>query len=270
VPLSEDASATVGDCLREAAQRFIIPFADPLLRPAGVEKTPGEIMTIVDTNVEAWLTEHLPRIGPNYRVVGEEHAATDPKILRGLATESYWLVDPLDGTANFVEGTQNYGTMVALVESGQVVNSWILQPSTDTLYRARINGGAWRNGGHLTVPTKSDAVDDLVGDVLTRFLPEDLKSRMEENTFRFKAIGTGTKSAAVDYPNVANGSKDFVVYWRVLPWDHVAGALLLREAGGTAIRMDRSNFPDGKDVNGLVIGRSSAVAERALTDLLRL
>ncbi len=270
MPLSEHAFATVGDCLREAAQRFIIPFADPLLRPASVEKTPGEIMTIVDTNVEAWLTQHLPRIGPNYRVIGEEHAATNPEILRGLATESYWLVDPLDGTSNFVEGTQNYGTMVALVERGQVVNSWILQPSTDILYTAQINGGARRNGVHLSVPGKSHAVADLVGDVLTRFLPEDLKRRMEENAFRFKAIGSGTKSAAVDYPAVANGSRDFVVYWRVLPWDHVAGALLLREAGGTAIRTDRSNFPDGKDVEGLVIGRSSAIAERVLTDLLGL
>ena len=78
----------VAECLLDAAERFIIPFADPADRPPADWKTQQEIVTSVDVNVEAWLTEQLPRIGPGVRVVGEEAASgddslTDGRIARG-------------------------------------------------------------------------------------------------------------------------------------------------------------------------------------------
>jgi fructose-1,6-bisphosphatase/inositol monophosphatase family enzyme len=234
--------AAVGECLREAARRFIEPFSDAGSRPVSQEKSPGEVVTSVDLAVEQYLREQLPRIGPSVRVIGEEEASQDDKILDGVDTDSYWLIDALDGTANFAAGSDDYATMVALVHEGQAVGSWIYRPADEVLYSARLGDGARRNGLTLVLGYKTKPVSELSGDVLTRFLPESLKLSLAENSMRVATIGPGTKCVGRDYPAVVEGQKDFVVYWRTLPWDHTPGVLLIEEAGGVALRPDRTRY----------------------------
>jgi fructose-1,6-bisphosphatase/inositol monophosphatase family enzyme len=265
-----DVEEMVGECLREAARRFVLPFADPALRPAATEKTPGEVVTSVDLSAEAYLAAELPRIVPGIRVIGEEQASAETGILNGVETDSYWLVDALDGTANFSAGSDDYAMLVALVQIGETIVSWIYRPADDVLFTARLGGGARRNGKSLTIGQQKKPVHELSGDVLTRFLPEDLKVRLHVNLMSVAAVGSGTKCIGVDYPAVIEGRKDFVVYWRTLPWDHSPGVLLVQEAGGVALRPDRSAYRPSRTQQGLIIATSAEVADAALTQLFNL
>jgi fructose-1,6-bisphosphatase/inositol monophosphatase family enzyme len=268
--LGLDVEDMVGECLREAARKFVLPFADPVKRPVSQEKSPGEVVTSVDFAVEQYLAEHLPRIGPNVRVIGEEEASQNDNILDGVDTDSYWLVDALDGTANFAAGSDDYATMVALVHEGETIGSWIYRPADDVLYSARLGSGARRNGLKLSIEQHTKPLNELRGDVLTRFLPDTLKQSLEENAEHVENIGPGTKCVGRDYPAVIEGQKVFVVYWRTLPWDHTPGVLLIEEAGGVALRPDRTRYRASRTLQGLVVATNANVAEMVLTQLLNL
>ena len=149
MPIGLDVEEQVGDCLREAARRFVLPFADPTLRPTATEKTPGEVVTSVDLAAEAYLAAELPRIVPQVRVIGEEQASAEMGILDGVETDSYWLVDALDGTSNFAAGSDDYAMLVALVQAGETIASWIFRLVDDVLFTARLGEGARRNGDAL-------------------------------------------------------------------------------------------------------------------------
>jgi fructose-1,6-bisphosphatase/inositol monophosphatase family enzyme len=265
-----DVEETVGECLREAARRFVLPFADPALRPTATEKTPGEIVTSVDLAAEAYLAAELPRIVPRVRVIGEEQASTETGILDGVETDSYWLVDALDGTSNFAAGSDHYAMLVAFVQAGETIASWIYRPADDVLFTARRGEGARRNGKALQIDQHKKPVHELSGDVLTRFLPEDLKVRLHTNRMSVTAVGSGAKCIGVDYPGVIEGRKDFVVYWRTLPWDHTPGVLLMQEAGGVALRPDRSSYRPSRTLQGLIVAANANVADAVLTQLFSL
>lgn len=260
----------VGECLREAARRFVLPFSAVGSRPVSQEKSPGEVVTSVDFVMEQYLREQLPRIGPSVRVIGEEEASENDQILNSVDTDSYWLVDGLDGTANFAAGSDDYATMVALVHEGETIGSWIYRPADDVLYSARLGAGARRNGVVLTIDHVSKPVKELSGDVLTRFLPDALKQSLAENSMLVSTIGSGTKCVGRDYPAVIEGHKDFVVYWRTLPWDHTPGVLLIEEAGGVALRPDRTRYRPSRTVQGLVVATSTNVADAVLNQLFNL
>jgi fructose-1,6-bisphosphatase/inositol monophosphatase family enzyme len=266
--ISEATERLVAECIREAARQFVQPFADPSKRPEATEKSVGEVVTSVDLAVEAYLAECLPRIGPAVRVIGEEGASANTAILNGVDTKSYWLVDALDGTANFSAGGDDYATMVALVMVGTAVASWIFRPADDRLYSARTGMGARCNGDELVANAMRKPANRLVGDVLTRFLPESVKESVQVNSAKVKRVGGGTKCAGRDYPDVAEGTKDFVVYWRTLPWDHTPGVLILEEAGGVAVRPDRTPYTPSRTREGLVIARDKHTTDYVLTELL--
>ncbi len=253
--------------LAEAAARFVTP--QMTLRPEAIEKSPGEVVTRVDLEAEAFLAESLTRIA-SVRIVGEEAAAKDPTICDGLATDSYWLIDALDGTANFASGSNDYAMMIALVDEGDAAASWIYRPATNVMYTAVKNDGATRNGEPIRCDSNDKPTSELRGDVLTRFLPDDLRQVVAENQSRFQRVGAGTKCAGVDYPAVAENASEFIVYWRVLPWDHTPGVLLIEEAGGCVERLDGSRYRPSMTDSGLIVGANEYIVEQVRRSLIGL
>ncbi|GAA2670136.1 inositol monophosphatase family protein [Nonomuraea recticatena] len=115
-----------------------------------MEKSPGEVVTIVDREAEELITCGLRGV-LDAPVVGEEAAAADPRLIDALTeAPTAWLVDPLDGTANFVAGSPDYAVMAALVHHGHTVASWILRPADDRVYVAERGAGAWRDSIRLS------------------------------------------------------------------------------------------------------------------------
>jgi len=196
-------------------------------------------------------------------VVGEEACSLDPALLERLDEGAVWIVDPIDGTSNFVAGTGPCATMVALLQDGEIAMSWIHDPIGGDMARAERGSGAWLNGERLDAPAVAPDREGLAG-IVSRFrLPEQREPFVERIEASARTTPT-RRCAGAEYPEVATGVQDFALYWRTLVWDHAAGALLLREAGGVVRRLDGSDYRAGDEQAGLLLARSPEIAERLL------
>lgn len=191
------------------------------------EKGPGDLVTAADTEAEALLTLALLDAYPGAVVLGEEASAAGGDLLaRFTAAEHTFTIDPVDGTKNFVEGSPDHAVMVAELRGSEVVRSWIWQPQHRTAYVAERGAGAFRDGERLgpadraAEPTAWHGVTSA-----RRRLGRPLAPGLPPLELTWVCCG-------VDYPQVAQGGADYVVYTRANPWDHAPGQLLLSESGG--------------------------------------
>jgi fructose-1,6-bisphosphatase/inositol monophosphatase family enzyme len=258
----------VAAVMRFAAAEAIVPRFQKLRDGQIEEKTPGEVVTVADREAERIISPRLTALLPGSRVVGEEATAETPSLVDGLDHGDVWLVDPLDGTANFVAGSPEFSMMIALMRHGRVVASWLLNPLSGQLAVAARGEGAFIDSERVRTTATSLLPGAWRGSVLARFLPEALKSKVEVHSSRFGAILPGAKCAGVDYPAVATGSQHFLMFWRLLPWDHAPGALLVEEAGGHVARLDGSEYRPSDQQPGLLIAQNRDVWETVKTLLL--
>lgn len=242
----------VTDILREAADTAVLPRFRSLSEGEVSEKAPGELVTVADREAEELITARLRDVvaAP---VVGEEAASDDPDLLGALRHEPLvWLVDPVDGTRNFVRGETGFAIMAALVRHGETVAAWILRPTEDRVYVAERGSGTWRDGVRVRrEPAPADPAL-LRGTVITRFLDPAARGRVEEAAPRFASVGPGAHCAGVDYPLLFEGGQDFALFHHTLPWDHAPGTLMLTEAGGVSLRPDGGEYRPGDDAVGLL------------------
>ena len=195
----------------------------------------------------------------------------DPSLAEAIHDEpAVWLVDPVDGTSNFVAGRPDYAVMCSLVRTGRTVASWIWQPATATGYRAELGSGAWRDSERLTRPPAPADAGKLTGVLKSRFLDPVDRHRLEAGCSAFGEISPGRSAAGIEYPDVVEGRTDFIFYWRTLPWDHAPGSLLLAEAGGVAARLDGTPYqPEAPGcVDGLLVAADPDTWERTRGILL--
>jgi fructose-1,6-bisphosphatase/inositol monophosphatase family enzyme len=143
--------------------------------------------------------------------------------------------------------------MVALVEDGESVAAWIHQPVSGTTYRAERGGGAYRDDQRLVIPGGARPRAELRGIALTRFLPGELRAAVDRGASEMPCVTGGPAAAGIEYPRLATGVHDFVLFWRTLPWDHAPGALLVTEAGGVAMHLDGRDYQPGRPRDGLLV-----------------
>lgn len=250
----------VGRLIRDVADAVITPRFNALHDGDVSEKSPGELVTIADTEAETLLAAGLQELLPGVPVVGEEAASLDPllhDVLPGAPLA--WLVDPLDGTPGFVTGSADHAVMVALLAWGETIASWIYQPQYGALYVAERGSGAYRNGVRLSrEPVVGRSLINLRGGVYRNFLDAEVSAAVQANEHRFASLEPLSGCAGVEYPRLVSGGADFLLYWRALPWDHAAGALLLQEAGGVARRIDGRDYHPGQPGRGLLVASDPA------------
>ncbi|MFI6758784.1 inositol monophosphatase family protein [Micromonospora sp. NPDC050417] len=243
----------VGSLIRDAAATAVLPFFGHLESSDVTEKAPGELVTVADRRAEQILAEGLRPLLPGSVVVGEEGVAADPSLLDLLAgTAPVWLVDPVDGTANFAAGREPFAVMVALLEGGAARASWILDPVSDVLLTAEAGRGTYRDGVAVRTADGGSATV-LRGAVMTRFLPPDLRESVLAGADRLGEILPGQHCAGREYADIVSGRQQFALFWRTLPWDHAPGVLLLTEAGGVARRLDGTPYHPADDRAGLLV-----------------
>ncbi len=246
--------AEIRDLMRFAAQRSMLPRFRQLAQSDITMKGKDDPVTIVDREVEAFLTDALTRLAPGVAVVGEEAAHADKGVLDALSGQC-WIIDPLDGTANFTEGKQPFGIIAALADAGQAVAGWLYDPVKDRLCHARAGEGAFVNGTRITARTTGIAPP--VTAVSRIFLTPEQAAQVDAKLAPHYTLVDIPRCAAEQYPRLALGENDISSFHRTLPWDHAAGVLWLNEAGGKAARPDGSAYRvDEADKPGLV-GASS-------------
>lgn len=225
--------ARVDALIREVAAAEILPRFRKLAASEISEKQPGQLVTIADIEAERRLTPRLEDLLPGSIVVGEEGVAAEPGRLGSVSgAASVWLVDPVDGTQNFADGKPIFATMVALQVNRETVASWIYDPLTDRMASAEAGSGAFVEGERLQVARPVP--------------PTQMAGRLGGRTAKMLAGKIGSaffqRCAGHEYLALARGAAHFGLFRRLYPWDHAPGELLVREAGGFALRLDGTRY----------------------------
>lgn len=261
--LSREALAQLGALVAQVAARDIMPRFGHLQQHQIHAKTSAfDLVTEADEAAEAAITAWLTDAYPQALVVGEEATARQPKLLDALGqAELAFVVDPLDGTKNFASGLPLFGVMVAVVARGEVVGSVIHDPVTRTTACALKGGGAWmedaqgeRTPLHVAAPVPLQEIQGIAG---TNFLPEPLRSTVNGNLSKL-SVTNWFRCAAHEYRLAAAGHCHILFYNRLMPWDHAAGWLLHREAGGYSAHFDGTPYSPAHTTGGLLCAPTEA------------
>jgi fructose-1,6-bisphosphatase/inositol monophosphatase family enzyme len=215
-----------------------------------------DIVTDADEASETAITGLLGAAFPGAIVIGEESAGRDPRLLDALGSAQLaFLIDPLDGTRNFASGLPLFGVMAAAVMRGEVVAGVIHDPVSGTTALGLRDKGAWmqdRSGARqrmrVAAPVPLREMEGIAG---TNFLPEPLRERVSARLSRL-GMTNWFRCAAHEYRLAAGGHCHILFYNRLMPWDHAAGWLLHREAGGYGMHFDGSPYLPTHSSGGLL------------------
>ncbi|SKB75834.1 inositol monophosphatase family protein [Bosea thiooxidans] len=259
----------VSTVLRKAAAEAILPRFRKLAASDVEEKSPGELVTAADHHAEQLIGEQLLQLYPSARIVGEEACARNPALASALDQGTVWLIDPLDGTGNFVSGRGPFSVMVALLRGGETVATWMLDPLSGQLHVAELGSGAQINGVRVVADGKAEPLRK--GSISMRFFPPEVLEAVKPRLDQVPLIVPPLLCAGAEYPAIVARDRDFAVFWRTLPWDHLPGALFLSEAGGHVARWNGSPYRAGQDGYGLLAARTPdhwRVAHKALLEVM--
>jgi fructose-1,6-bisphosphatase/inositol monophosphatase family enzyme len=222
---------------------------------------PDDIVTVVDRQVEERLSIGLTELVPAASIIGEEAAHRRPELLDLLASDGpLWVIDPIDGTKNFVRGDDGFGIMVAFVMDGHVQAAWISLPARKQTFVAEAGSGAFLNGVRIRVPR--DSVEVFRGNLLVRYMPAALRQAVTDAMREHFRDAPRAGCAAIEYTDILRGESEFVVYYRLLPWDHAAPACILTEAGGRVVHLDGSVYTARSKNQLTIVARDAFVANQ--------
>ncbi|MBW3550520.1 MAG: inositol monophosphatase [Proteobacteria bacterium] len=230
-----------------------------------VEKDRMDFASEVDELAEKEITKEFRRSTPDYAILGEESGSTNT---RGNSRFT-WVIDPLDGTSNYLRGIPHFCVSIALVENGEPVHGVIFDPLRNELFTSSRGSGTVLNEKRVRVADRKDLQGAML---ITGFAPRE-RSRASAH---LKCIDTllteaedirRTGSAALDLAYIACGRADAYFEAGVKPWDIAAGALMVREAGGKVSDFHgRSTGP--MDARG-VAGRPLVAGNIKVAELLQ-
>lgn len=223
-----------------------------------------DLVTETDLAVEAFLVQELEQLLPQALFMAEESARPGQQ-----PGELCWIIDPVDGTTNFVHRLPHVGTSVALWQNGTPVLGVVNVPMLEECYWAMSGKGAFCNGAPLRVSNAKMLEDTLVATGIPYTIRQDLPDVLD----RLRVVLPATQNlrrlgaASVDLAYVASGHLDAYYEMGLRPWDVAAGVLLVQEAGGRVTRSDGGPFVFGDEIlatNGHVHDAMVAVLRQAV------
>lgn len=247
----------VGEILAQVARVEIMPrFGRLSAGQVRAKASRFDVVTDADEAAERAMATALTTAYPDAVVVGEEAAARDPSLLGAIGTADFaFVLDPLDGTKNFAAGVPLFGVMAAATVRGEVVLGVIHDPVCGTTALALRGEGVWMQSedGARADLRVADAVavhemDAIIG---TNFLHEPLRTTVNGNLSRV-GMSAWLRCTAHEYRLAAAGHCDLLFYNKLMPWDHAAGWLLHREAGGYSAHFDGTAYRPTHLTGGLI------------------
>jgi myo-inositol-1(or 4)-monophosphatase len=226
------------------------------------KKGPADFVTTADSRTERVLIEELSRTRPGYGFLVEEGGA-----IEGKDKTHRFIIDPIDGTSNFMHGIPQFAISIALEREGHLVSALVFNPVTDEMYVAEKGHGAYLNDRRLRVAGRKSLSDILVASGAP-FLGKEGREEFLKELEAIIASTAGVRrfgSASLDLAWMASGRFDAFWERKLKPWDIAAGILLVREAGGVVSDLDgRDNMMDC----GHILAANDAL-HKQLLDLLR-
>ena len=187
-------------------------------------KGPNNFVTNTDRKVEEVIVNELEKSKKNFSILTEEKGFIENK-----DKDNFWIVDPIDGTTNFLNGVPHFCISVALLVDNEIIAGVIYDPIKDEIFYAEKNGGSYLNNKSIRVSKKKDTFSCLYGVNFRKNLPENLIIR-------------NTGSAALDLAYVSCGRFDGCLEKNVNIWDVAAGVILIKEAGGVVDNFEFKEF----------------------------
>ncbi len=218
-------------------------------------KGAGDFVSRADVAAEEIVRDILMEARPNYGWVGEESGATE-----GKDPTRRWIVDPLDGTTNFLHGLPHWAISIALEHKGEIVAATIFDPAKDEMFVAEKGQGAWLNASRLRVSDRRKMIESIFATGLPFAGHADLPDVLQDLA-RLLPTCAGVRrygAAALDLAYVAAGR--YEGYWErsINEWDIAAGVLLVREAGGFVEGVEAGSDPIS---SGSVLSANASIFE---------
>lgn len=255
--------------LRDAARAEILPRFRRLGEgDIRIKTEASDLVTEGDEAAERFIAARYESILPGALFMGEESVAADPDLLPKLAAADLALtVDPIDGTFNFASGIPLFAVMAAVVSRGETVAGIIYDPMGDDFVLAEKGAGAWQvssEGNRVRLAVRQPApLPEMFGMASTGFLPGGDRATVLGNMAKVRFL-MNYRCAGHEYRTFAAGHVHFLMYNKLMPWDHLPGTLIAQEAGAYAARFDGSPYRPEHIAGGLIL-----TPDRAMWDELR-
>lgn len=195
-----------------------------------------DLVTEVDRRVERFVVEEIRHRYPNHGIIGEEGTEIDEKEFSTYR----WVIDPIDGTTNFIQQGINFCVSIALYEGNEGQVGVVYDPSRDELFAARRGSGVTLNGERVYPPHLEGMKEALIGTNLI-WVGRTRKLQLEEAIYAIAWQSRGVRSigaAALELAYVAVGRLNAYIGLHLSPWDYAAGKILVEEAGGQVSNFD--------------------------------
>ncbi|MGW6259744.1 inositol monophosphatase family protein [Streptomyces sp. NPDC055085] len=259
-------TSDVEEVIRRAAAAEITPrFRQLAAHEIDQKSGPHDLVTDADRKAEEFLTEALTALLPGSVVVGEEAVHADPASYGAIGgTAPVWIVDPVDGTRQFVHGDSGFCTLVALVLDGVVHASWTFAPAREEFATAIRGRGAVLDG----VPLRSGSPEPGRDLDIAMSHPDYTTDDQKRALLGLRSEGVVARpcgSAGLEYLAVARGELDATAFSWEAAWDHAAGLLLVEEAGGAHRTLGGEPFRvTGGNALPFTAARDEATARRVV------
>lgn len=232
--------------MKETAAEIITPRFRALSDGDVEQKAgPNDLVTVADKEAEEVIGRRLREAFPDALVVGEEAVFAQPALRDRLPNADHtFIIDPIDGTRNFVRGKDEYGVMIAETRGGVTTRGWIRQPQTGRAYVVERGAGVRMNGEPIArshpdrLPLGASSKTKLQGFTADGHLSPVVRSHF---------------ACCFDYPAVLHGDIDFMFFISMHPWDHLAGSLMLTESGGVSRTLDGLAYTVLSHSRGLLV-----------------
>ena len=278
-------TAEVAEIIRGVSTRVIDPGFRRLSPDQIHEKAPGDLVTDLDRQAEGELSRLLTSAGGGI-VVGEESVHDDASVLQELPTaELAWVIDPIDGTKNYVNGSTHHAVMVAEVQHGVTTRSWIWQPQLGHMWIAERGNGLVCDGEPVTSNQRRPD-PETIGPNAQLLDHPDPAQRVTADRQVVRAVtayphnrrtspsltwSEAHSCCGVDYPLICLGEQDVACWFHIHPWDHLPGSLMVTECGGVVRVADGADYTARHtEQRGVIIAasdeRSWQIAAQALEE----
>ena len=228
----------------EKASKILIRDFGEIEKLQVSKKGPSDFVTNSDLKTEKIIIEELTKGRPDYSIISEENGVKNNK-----DNKNTWIIDPIDGTINFLHGIPHFATSIALKHNDEIISGLIFDPIKDEMFYAEKDNGAFLNNKRIRVSKKNNIKECL-------FATSGIIDKKME--FSYRKSG----SAALDMAYIACGRYDGYFQKNLHLWDIAAGLILVREAGGIINKIDLGNHDDLK-----IIATSPDINEKLMDKL---
>lgn len=236
-PVTSELVAALKQVIYDVAKREVMPR---FLQVGSSRKADGSLFTEADIETQRALEISLPKLYP-CPVLGEEMTEAEQAALWS-DNAALWVIDPIDGTTNFVNGLPYFAISVALMQAGRPVLGMVYNPVSDELFHAQLGGGAYLNGRPLPLKSSVPEMPDAIAGIEVKWLSGHLPLRLAALPPYGSQRNFG--ASTLDWCYLAAGRLNIYVHGGQKLWDYAAGCLILTEAGGHITSLYHDDYWD--------------------------